>query len=498
MKPLISVIVPIYDVEKYIDSCLHSIRKQTLKNIEIICVDDCSPDNSSTIIEKHQEEDSRISLIYHASNTGLGGARNTGICMAKADFITGVDSDDTIKPDMLEKLWKASENGKYDIVCCGFDTVDEAGKIKGSHSLSARSINRHDESINVFTALNPAFWNKLWKRSLFIDHDIFFPEQEYYEDMSTTPRLVSRATQVKIIKDTLYNYLVRQGSITTSYSEKHILDYFKGFDVLLSHLNKVNAPEYQYGQLISYIDRHIAAHANSLLNTNLRNNETKLSFYLKDLILLKISFVESYSLFINKSAHELLNLINNKDKSGALNQRSQQLEQEKISLINESNTLKDIIKNSDNEKEKLAKESQKQQVQIMKFKNESIVDKKRIIAAKKQLQTTVVEKDAVQNALIKRQEKTILSNEKLHKQLDLNSRLRDELSQQSHQLKLLLVEKDNLLSGTQKAGVLLYKVVVWPFTSPQKYSKLNDTPKQFFRDSKSYFSLFVGSLLKLK
>ena len=129
MNPKISVIIPIYNVEEYLDKCLNSVRNQTLKDIEIICVDDCSPDDSYLIVERHAAEDSRISLIRHEKNLGLGGARNTAIRASKADYIASVDSDDYMSLNMLEVLWDASNNGWFDIVGCGYSRVDGDGNI---------------------------------------------------------------------------------------------------------------------------------------------------------------------------------------------------------------------------------------------------------------------------------------------------------------------------------------------------------------------------------
>ncbi len=487
MKPMISVIVPVYNSAQYLDRCLDSIRNQTLKNIEIICIDDCSHDNSTLILEAHAEEDSRISIIRHSSNLGAGAARNTGICMAKADFVAGVDSDDTIKSNMLSKLWKANEKGKYDIVCCGFESVDEAGEIRTTHSFGQRSINRHDETINIFSLLNPAFWNKLWRKSLFIDHNILFPEQEYYEDMSTTPRLVSRATQIKIIEDTLYQYMIRGGSITTTYSSKHIIDYFKGFDALLKHLDQINAPDDQYQQLTDFAHGNITYHANGLLNTSIKGNNENLAQYIKHLLLLKLSFIENYKLFNKKSTHELLELINNKETKGAFRQINTNLEQENKKLVNSVNLFKEANDKSNQESEQLKASYQKQQNLIESLKGKSSTNKTQLNLINKQLQSIASERNMVQVELIKQQEKTI----------SLSEAFKEELVHNRHELNALLVEKDNFLNGAQKVGVSFFKLITWPFTTPSKYKKLQETPKQFFRNSKSSFAIVVARLLKL-
>jgi len=172
--PEISVIIPFYNVERYIDQCLWSVRNQTLKNIEIICVDDCSQDNSRKIVQKHLNDDHRIKLVIHENNLGLGGARNTAIRMAKADYIASVDSDDYMMPNMLEELLGETENGIYDIVCCGFNRVCENGEILSVIKYENAQFCNDSNSIDIFTVLPSSFWHKLWRKSLFIDNKIFF------------------------------------------------------------------------------------------------------------------------------------------------------------------------------------------------------------------------------------------------------------------------------------------------------------------------------------
>lgn len=256
----ISVIVPFFKSEKFIDACLQSIRAQTFSDIEIICVDDCSPDNCVDIVLRHQQEDPRIVLLRHAENLGLGGARNTGIRAARADYIASVDSDDTIRPNMFELLWHAAESGTYDIVSCGFDRVDEDGNFISSQAPEARILRNDDNNLNIFSHFNPAFWNKIWRKSLFTENEIWFPNHVYYQDSATTPRILAKAKRIRIIQDRLYNYLVRPGSATTTFSPKHLTDYFKVYDVLLDFLEKEGLTKRYKDELFDYIDRGVSHH----------------------------------------------------------------------------------------------------------------------------------------------------------------------------------------------------------------------------------------------
>jgi glycosyltransferase involved in cell wall biosynthesis len=128
MKPIISIIVPIYNVEKYLDRCITSLRNQTLKNIEIILVDDGSPDNCPNLCDKYAQQDYRIKVI-HQKNKGLGLARNAGIDIAQGKYIAFVDSDDYVSTKMYEQLYNESLKQDFDIIYCGVNSQKSNGKI---------------------------------------------------------------------------------------------------------------------------------------------------------------------------------------------------------------------------------------------------------------------------------------------------------------------------------------------------------------------------------
>lgn len=316
MNPIITIIVPIYNTEKFLDKCIQSIRKQTLKEIEIICVDDCSPDNSAAIVEKHSAKDPRIVLIRHEKNLGLGGARNTAIRQAKADFIASVDSDDYIAPHMMETLWNASEKGKFDIVCCGFDKVDEKGKKLETQSSRTRDIINEKNSINIFSVTNPAFWNKLWRKSLYTEHDIFFPNYVFYQDKATTPRILSKAKKIKIIEDSLYFYLIRSDSATYTYSPKHIMDYFKVFEVLIDFLKENDLYKHYEEEFLAYVDRGIRFHTQNVMASGMKSEE--LDQYLRLLLVFKVSFLQLYHYIDSKDQNELTHLLESAQSRGDL------------------------------------------------------------------------------------------------------------------------------------------------------------------------------------
>lgn len=313
MTPTISVIIPFYNVEHYLDRCLQSVRNQTLSNIEIICINDCSPDNSHLIAEKHASEDPRISLINHSENKGVGGARNSAIGIASADFIVFVDSDDYIEKEMLEKLWIASNSGKFDVVCCGFIGTDDQGKTLAEINYEPRQISNINNSMCIFSVFNPAIWNKLWRKDLFIDNKIYFPANCYFEDMSTQPRLLNKATTLKVIDDHLYYYNARRvGSITCTYSHKHQNDIFQGLNIILNYLEE-NDLVGRYGETFNhYIDSGVLNHAKRATQSDM--SDVELLAYLKRLLHLKNIFLQSRDFLASKNSEKLQALIEREEK----------------------------------------------------------------------------------------------------------------------------------------------------------------------------------------
>ena len=305
MKPVISVVIPIYNTSSYLRKCLDSLISQTLENIEIICIDDVSPDDSSKIVQEYVAKDDRVRLIRHKINKGQGGARNTGILSAKSDFIASVDSDDSVAPNMLQRLWESSEFGKFDVTCCSFARVSSSGEEITKRTFHPRVIDNSKNVINIFTVSNPAIWNKLWRKSLFIDNDIFFPEKLYYQDMATIPLLLSKANTVCFIDDCLYYYLVRDGSVTTSYSPKHIIDYFKVYEILYESLEKFDLVDRYLKELRDNISEGMRFHSNNVIQSSMSNSE--INQYLRHMLMMKVSFMELHRSLKDMTQEDLLN-----------------------------------------------------------------------------------------------------------------------------------------------------------------------------------------------
>lgn len=215
LQPLISVIVPIYEVERYLDKCINSIVNQTYTNLEIILVDDGSTDNCSFICDEWGQKDARICTV-HKKNGGLSDARNTGLALANGEYISFVDGDDWLKPEFLETLFNLLEMEKADIAEGGVSYFDEAGKYIRERCYSAKKIKKFNK-IDALKALvkdeglYQTVWNKLYRRKVL--EGILFKKGKYNEDDFWTYQVFDRAESVIVTSDKLYCYLQRESSI---------------------------------------------------------------------------------------------------------------------------------------------------------------------------------------------------------------------------------------------------------------------------------------------
>ena len=225
-KALISIIIPVYKVEKYLEKCIQSVINQTYENLQIILVDDGSPDNCGKICDEYAERDQRIEVI-HKSNGGLSDARNKGLEIAKGEYIGFVDSDDYIEADMYEVLYNLLKQYNADVSICNFYTVSQ-GKI---------AIKNVDSGIKEYTRIEilkeilldnniqSYAWNKLYKKDLF--DEIKYPVGKKYEDIGTTFYLLEKCNKVVVTGKPEYYYINRQDSIVNNVTETTITDYIE-------------------------------------------------------------------------------------------------------------------------------------------------------------------------------------------------------------------------------------------------------------------------------
>lgn len=226
----VSLIIPVYNVENYLFKCLASAVNQTLKEIEIIIINDGSTDLSINIINKFLEIDKRI-IFINQKNQGLSCARNAGIKIARGEYIAFLDSDDSVELTFLEKMYNYSKETNSDIVMCNYFKVNEkTNRLLVAHKNAKDVIYTSEEAVHKIIldlSIQNYAWDKIYKRELFINNNIFYPVGMYFEDMPTTFRLFYYSNQIAYLNEPLYNYLQRENSITKTFSDKHINDVIK-------------------------------------------------------------------------------------------------------------------------------------------------------------------------------------------------------------------------------------------------------------------------------
>ena len=213
----LSIIVPVYGVEEYLPACLDSIYSQITSDCQVILVDDGSPDRCPHICEEYKSRYPQYTVVIHQENTGLGGARNTGISAAEGEYLMFVDSDDTITSDAISTITEALDKYKADVTVFPLNSTAEDGSIISVHTDTFEKnklLSTKDSS--AFITGNPVACNKVIKKSVFLENGIEFPSRVWYEDIRTTPKLIASANTVVYLEKPLYNYLRREGSIMNS------------------------------------------------------------------------------------------------------------------------------------------------------------------------------------------------------------------------------------------------------------------------------------------
>ncbi len=231
-KYKVSIIVPVYGVEKYIDKCLDSLVKQSLKEIEIIVVNDGTKDNSQKIIDKYAKKYPDKIKSYIKENGGQGSARNYGLKKAMGEYIGYVDSDDFVEKDMYKKLYNKAIENDYDIVVCGNYNVSEDYKTKNIDTFT----NYYNTDLENLFFGKMAVWNKIYKRDILIKNKLEFKEKVWYEDLAFTLKTVMNSNTFAFIDEPLYDYLIREGSTMNNSNVQRNLEILDAFDDILSYI----------------------------------------------------------------------------------------------------------------------------------------------------------------------------------------------------------------------------------------------------------------------
>lgn len=220
----VSVIIPVYNVENYLRKCLDSLVNQTLKDIEIIVVNDGTTDNSQEIIDEYVKKYPKKVVSVIQENGGQGTARNTGLLYAKGEYIGYVDSDDYVEENMYEELYKKAKVDDSDIVICGNNVVKE-----NYDFLSKEEVDKE------FLLGKMAVWNKIYKKNIIVDNKIQFRSKVWYEDLDFTMKVYFSSKKISYVDKTLYNYLLREGSTMNNNNIKRNLELIQAFDSLIDY-----------------------------------------------------------------------------------------------------------------------------------------------------------------------------------------------------------------------------------------------------------------------
>lgn len=218
MDALVSIIVPVYKVEKYLDRCVQSLINQTYKNLEIILVDDGSPDTCGKMCDGYAQKDKRIKVI-HKQNGGMSSARNAGLDIAKGEYLAFVDSDDWVHENFIQTLFDKLKEHKADVVCCSvIDMIENTGEEIPNIPVQSDTAIKGTEILKKYyenyTKILTVVWNKIYKREMF--EKLRYPVGRIYEDASIILNILSSCEKIVIIPDPLYFYRKREDSIMRS------------------------------------------------------------------------------------------------------------------------------------------------------------------------------------------------------------------------------------------------------------------------------------------
>lgn len=299
----ISIIAPVYQVEKYIGQCIESVINQTFKNFELILIDDGSKDKSGNICDEYAKRDKRIHVV-HTENKGAASARNKGLDLATGKYIAFVDGDDYLAENMLDKLYKVITQENCDVVVCDFLNLhansDKDFSLQLSDSkVSGREILSHlknQKNYGVWTIV----WNKLYKKEIL--KDLRFPEGKYFEDEIFSDQLYLICNEVQVISDVLYYHRVLETSTMNTQKIRNYLDLIDAFQLRINlYLENRLSDDEVYKVLIYMLEPYTkCAKADFMGNDKERLKQAKRFIRKSSRILIKkrLSFIKKGSLIL--------------------------------------------------------------------------------------------------------------------------------------------------------------------------------------------------------
>lgn len=263
--PFVSIIIPVYNTEKYVERCLDSVCGQTLSDIEIICINDGSTDNSLQILHKYAEKDNRIKVIDFKKNKGVSAARNAGIDLVMGEYIAFIDSDDYVDVDFYEKLYNKAKETEADIVK-GNRRVFEVSKEVKIETLQKII---HENNDNKFY-FSYQWTTAIYKKDLIIGNNIRLPEETHNtEDIVFLVKALIKAKKVIFIDDAFYNYVRREISLNSAPMDFETKKaYLKSIDIILNILNNACENELNREDYVLLYAKYLSSALSSLIKAN--------------------------------------------------------------------------------------------------------------------------------------------------------------------------------------------------------------------------------------
>lgn len=253
----VDIVVPIYNVEEYLERNLESLKNQTYQDIRVLCINDGSTDNSQAVIDRFAASDKRFES-YDKVNGGLSDARNYGLKYVNSEYVMFIDSDDFCEPTMVEESLNAIEENHADMVVFGYNQYYTETNQKEEIKLGVeRGVYSLKENHSILAYTPNAAWNKLYRTKLFIDNDIHYPFGYRHQDLGTTAKLMYLSNKIVYIDKPLYNYLIdRPNNITRQIDNKiyHIIDMSKE---ILDYYRTHNVYDDYYDELNYLIERNL-------------------------------------------------------------------------------------------------------------------------------------------------------------------------------------------------------------------------------------------------
>jgi glycosyltransferase EpsH len=241
MPPAISVILPVYNTEPYIDQCLQSILNQTFGDLEVIAIDDCGQDQAMAIVERHAAEDQRVQIIRNGKNHGVAYSRNAGILAARGEYLSFIDSDDSIDLDFYQKLYFEAMKHQADVVKADF-LIDHGDHVEYSeiHAKIHEAV-RKKKFVGIY--YTHGLWCSLILRDLVIRHRIEFPALSHGEDIVFLVKALLKMKRFSLVDDTYYRYYNRLGSASKQISERYFDSLMNHYDILARIIAESNLSE---------------------------------------------------------------------------------------------------------------------------------------------------------------------------------------------------------------------------------------------------------------